>query len=276
MPFENVYGNGGLLTTVGDLLTWNENFVKPVVGDRAYVAEEQRPGRFNDGRSHIYGLGLFMRSYKGVPEVSHSGSTAGYRAFLTRYPEQHLSVAVLCNVTTANATELAHQVADIYLGDRAKAPPSAGPTAAQLAAAAGLYRSTRSGETVTIGGGRNALGNRRWTFRGGRATATDEHGQVETYERVETAKPSAETLRSYTGTYTSDEAETELVTAIEKGGLVLKRRPDTTIPLTPLYADAFSGPQIGTIIFRKNASGQVDALSVVQERVWDLRFKKTQ
>src|SRR5437763_15522226 len=26
MPFENVYGNGGLLTTVGDLLKWNENF----------------------------------------------------------------------------------------------------------------------------------------------------------------------------------------------------------------------------------------------------------
>ena len=28
MPFENVHGNGGLLTTVGDLLRWNENFVR--------------------------------------------------------------------------------------------------------------------------------------------------------------------------------------------------------------------------------------------------------
>src|SRR5205085_2235564 len=26
MPFENVHGNGGLLTTVGDLLKWNRNF----------------------------------------------------------------------------------------------------------------------------------------------------------------------------------------------------------------------------------------------------------
>ena len=34
MPFENVHGNGGLLTTVGDLLKWNENFVTPKVGDR--------------------------------------------------------------------------------------------------------------------------------------------------------------------------------------------------------------------------------------------------
>ena len=41
MPFENVHGNGGLLTTVGDLLQWNENFVAPKVGDAAFVAGQQ-------------------------------------------------------------------------------------------------------------------------------------------------------------------------------------------------------------------------------------------
>ena len=37
MPFEKVHGNGGLLTTVADLLKWNENFADPKVGDRAFV-----------------------------------------------------------------------------------------------------------------------------------------------------------------------------------------------------------------------------------------------
>ena len=37
MPFENVHGNGGLLTTVGDLLKWNENFVTPKVGDSEFL-----------------------------------------------------------------------------------------------------------------------------------------------------------------------------------------------------------------------------------------------
>jgi CubicO group peptidase (beta-lactamase class C family) len=37
MPFENVHGNGGLLTTVGDLLRWNANFDAPQVGDAAWV-----------------------------------------------------------------------------------------------------------------------------------------------------------------------------------------------------------------------------------------------
>ncbi|HJR58927.1 MAG TPA: serine hydrolase domain-containing protein [Vicinamibacterales bacterium] len=115
MPFEDVHGNGGLLTTVGDLLKWNENFVTPMVGDRDFVRLQQEPGKFNDGKPHQYAMGLFVRPYKGLPEVSHSGSTAGYRAHLTRFPEQHLSVAVLCNVAGGSATQYAMAVADMYL-----------------------------------------------------------------------------------------------------------------------------------------------------------------
>jgi len=288
MPFENVYGNGGLLTTVGDLITWNENFVTPKVGDAAFVEEQQRPGKFNDGRPHLYALGLYMRSYRGVREVSHSGSTAGYRAFLARYPDQHLSVAVLCNVSTANATQYAHDVAAIYLRGALGPSTESRPTAAQLQAAAGLYRSTMTGETVAIGGERNALGARQWAFESGRATAVDEHGVTEAYEKVARAAPTAQDLQAYAGTYLSDEAETTLVVAVSDGKLVVKRRPDTTVPLTPLYADAFTDrqpgaspqtddsmrPPLGTIIFRRDNAGRVNALSVVQERVWDLRFVK--
>jgi CubicO group peptidase (beta-lactamase class C family) len=121
MPFEDVHGNGGLLTTVGDLLKWNENFVTPKVGDRQFLDLQQEPGRFNDGKPHEYAMGLFVRPYKGLPEVSHSGSTAGYRSHLTRFPQQHLSVAVLCNVSSGSATQYAMAVADMYLAGDIKA-----------------------------------------------------------------------------------------------------------------------------------------------------------
>jgi CubicO group peptidase (beta-lactamase class C family) len=170
MPFENVHGNGGLLTTVGDLLRWNENFVTPVVGDDAFVALQQEPGRFNDGRPHTYAMGLMVRTYRGLPEISHSGSTAGYRAFLTRFPDPRVSVAVLCNAGSANATQFAHAVSDIYLGDRidegAPRPPAiaetrgptAGlerdatytPSASDLAAFAGVYTSAEVETTFTV------------------------------------------------------------------------------------------------------------------------------
>ena len=156
MPFENVHGNGGLLTTVGDLLRWNENFVTPKVGDQAFIAEEQTVGKFNDGRAHDYAFGLYVRPYRGVDEVSHSGATAGYRAYLARYPKQHVSVAVLCNAGNANATQYAHAVAEAYLGSAIASTAAADggggnagnpaasaerPTAADLASFAGRYES---------------------------------------------------------------------------------------------------------------------------------------
>ncbi|MEW6322295.1 MAG: serine hydrolase domain-containing protein [Acidobacteriota bacterium] len=170
MPFENVHGNGGLLTTVGDLLIWNENFVTPRVGDRAFVDELQRTVPFTSGTMQTYALGLRLGVYKGVREVHHSGATGGYRAFLTRFPDQHVSVAVLCNAADADAAALAHAVADLYLGDRlnpaaprdrqpaemrgpvADMPTDAAyaPSAADLAAFAGTYRSDEAETTLVI------------------------------------------------------------------------------------------------------------------------------
>jgi len=275
MPFENVYGNGGLLTTVGDLLTWNEHFDAAAEGDPLSTALQQQPGRFADGRAHGYALGLFVGTYKGVREVDHSGSTAGYNAFLTRFPDHHLSVAVLCNATSGQATQYAHAVADIYLGDRAKGPaPAPARSTEEIAAHAGMYRSTVTGVPITVGGSRDTLRGRTWTFDGRGAVATDEYGTTERYDRVTAAHPSPQDLAAYTGSYVSDEAETEFRAELKDGQLVLKHRPDTTIPLTPLYADAFEAPQLGTVIFRRDASGRITALSVSQDRVWDLRFVK--
>jgi hypothetical protein len=79
-------------------------------------------------------------------------------------------------------------------------------------------------------------------------------------------------LQELVGAYTSAEAETTLNVAVEGGSLVIKRRPDATIRLTPVYPDAFSG-QIGTVIFRRIGS-RVTALSIVQDRVWDVRFSR--
>src|SRR5262249_11423315 len=44
MPFEDVHGNGGLLTTVGDLLRWNRNFTTAKVGGRAFVERQHVRG----------------------------------------------------------------------------------------------------------------------------------------------------------------------------------------------------------------------------------------
>lgn len=119
MPFENVHGNGGLLTTVGDLLQWQQALINGPFAKNGLAAQQQTMATLPDGRALHYGLGVFTGVYNGVPEVNHSGATAGYRAFLTYYPSADLTVAVLCNAGNANPTQLSRAVSDIYLGDRA-------------------------------------------------------------------------------------------------------------------------------------------------------------
>jgi CubicO group peptidase (beta-lactamase class C family) len=298
MPFENVYGNGGLLTTVGDLLKWNEHYDAPAAVDAALVAEQQRPGHFNDGRPHGYGLGLFVGEYKGLHEVFHSGSTAGYSAFLTRFPEQRVSVAVLCNASGAPATQYAHAVADLYLGDRLKSSGAKAThtlTSAELDAFAGLWKDDTTGLPFTIERDQDGLvigrtvrlfasSPTRVVTEEGRDELrlddhglrhTDAYGTAESLTRAKPAQYTDEQLSAFVGTYASDEAETVLTAAIQNHALVMKRRPAATITLTPIYPDAFrAAGGLGTVIFHRDASGRATELSVAQDRVWDLRFTR--
>jgi CubicO group peptidase (beta-lactamase class C family) len=301
MPFENVHGNGGILTTVGDLLRWTRNFSTPVVGDAAFVKEEQEPGRFSDGQAHDYAFGLRVSTYKGLKQIDHSGATAGYRAYLGDYPERQLSVAVLCNAANANPTEYAHAVVDSYLGlqtspattDGAASKSGNGNASATAAALAGMYRRVTVGEPLTIvatkdgleleggaelepqaAGGFVGAGGRTFTFgAGGRLEMKDAFGRTDLFERLSADDLRARPLGDYAGTYGSDEAEVTMAAAVDGDTLVLQRRPDSVIRLTPVYADAFRG-SIGFVTFHRNSAGRVEGFSITQDRVWDLRFKK--
>lgn len=129
-PIENVYGNGGLITTVADLLRWNEALTAGALGGPGFMDEMQRQGVLNDGSTITYASGLIVSTYRGVREISHTGSTSGYRAFLVRYPDQQLSIALLANVGNVNPGRLGRQVADIFLGDAATEPPPSPPAEA--------------------------------------------------------------------------------------------------------------------------------------------------
>lgn len=302
MPFENVYGNGGLLTTVGDLLRWNRNFTDAKVGGRAFVEAQHQQGRLNDGRTIAYAAGLMVLNWRGLREVSHSGSTAGYRAWLGRYPDQGLSVAVLCNVASANATQLGHRVADVYLNTiipQRPAEPALRLEAGALESKAGLYRSVRDHETLSLDvKDGHLLMDRRGALKpisanvfiigddgpraefesdaSGKAVRLRVASEVDEgnyYERIERATPSASDLEAMAGEYASDEAEVTLKVTVEQGSLVIHRRPDTKIALTPTYRDAFSS-SLGSVRFIRNDQGRIVEMSIGEQRVWDLRLRR--
>jgi CubicO group peptidase (beta-lactamase class C family) len=302
MPFENAHGNGGLLTTVDDLLKWNQNFVTSAVGGAALVNELQQRGRLTGGRDISYALGLVVDEYRGVPEVSHTGATGGYRAFLARYPQQKLSVALLCNVGNANPGGVGHRVADVFLGADAQPATQAGANPAQLTNAqlerfAGVWRNEKTHEPVrmTLSGGalqsfrgrlsalsENALlipPSSRWELLASgapptRARLVSADGDTAFFARETTWDPSATQLQSYAGTYTSDDAEATFTLTVKDGKLVATSRPDRSGALTPTYRDGFTTPDGNVVWFHRDARGRVNSASLGMGRVRDLRFRR--
>ena len=113
-------GDGAVHTSVEDLLMWDENFYSGQIGGKDFLAEIQEQGKLNGGKVLEYAKGLFIADYRGLHTVSHGGSWGGYRAELLRFPEQHFSVACLCNLGSASPSSRAHRVADIYLASLMK------------------------------------------------------------------------------------------------------------------------------------------------------------
>ncbi|HTE44530.1 MAG TPA: serine hydrolase [Gemmatimonadaceae bacterium] len=311
MPFTNMIGNGGVLSTMSDLLRWNENLDHPTVGGQGYVDTMQTRMRLTSGRTITYALGLQVLSYNGMREISHSGSTAGYSTYLTRFPDQHVSVAVWCNLASSNPTALAHQVADLVLprqthsagaaiAERTEVAP------AELARWQALYRDPHTDQAVTLTASRGALtsdasgrggrggillapaGGNRYRGPQGDAQFSGEPGKrrftlvraesdTAWFEEALPARPSA-SLSDYAGTYSSDELDVRFTVVARDGKLFLKRRPADEFELRPAYGDDFqSGGGLGTVRFARDASGpngRVTGFAFFAGRVLDVRFKR--
>ena len=298
MSFTDVIGNGGLLTTVGDLLIWNENLDNPRVGGRALVERLETRGRLNDGFENEYALGLVVTTYKGVREVSHGGSTAGYQTFLARYPEERLSIAVLSNVTASGPARLAHEVVDIYLAGKIKEP--AKPVAAAvpvetLKKYAGVYREPltdaavrveidKDGKTLRIAGQAvvpvsgttfaAADGSRQVAFEAGTPLTmreSDGRSKPRLWEAAPPFAPKPADLEAFAGTYYSEEIDTAYTVFVEGEKLKVRFYPAQRFELRPVYSDAFQAE--GNVLrFTRDGSGAVDGFLVYAGRVRHLHF----
>lgn len=305
-PFTRVIGSGGLLTTVGDFLKW-EAAMQAGAGPWGAVRDSlQRNMRLNEGTEITYALGVGVSTWRGVPAVSHTGSTGGYRAALARYPEQNVSVALLCNLGSINPGVTAQRVAALVLGSALAAAPSdpAGipVEAATLAGLAGAYYSprteqatilyvTRTGALVDSAQGNAVLipiGPNRFQYRGSERTLTvipATAGAPLTLQvnapntrmieliAVPRAKLDAATLAAYAGEYRSPELATSIRLSVANDTLRLERRWQSAERLVPVYRDGFLFLGSGEIArFERDRRGRITGLVLYAGRVRHLRF----
>ena len=301
-PFMDVYGAGGLLTTVGDLLIWNEQLTHPRVGGRPLVEAMETPAVLTTGRTVNYGLGLSLETFRGTREVSHGGATGGFRTFVARWPDRSLSMAVICNVANAGPDGLAHQVADLLMGTAANetaasGTPSDRASADDLAALEGLYRNPATEEVIRIVhrgadliadlGGEVPLrpaGERRYRLGGGELrfdppAAGHSPGLVRVvgndqlrFEAVRMALPPAAELAAYTGRYYSDELDATYEIGVRDGRLEVTRPNGRPAALDPTAPATFANGD-GALRFTRT-KGKIDGFALFAGRVRNLRFTR--
>jgi hypothetical protein len=303
-PIENVHGNGGLLTTVDDLLTWNYAISSRYFGDE-FNRELHQQGVLSGGRTISYASGVMINRDHGQPQVVHTGATSGYRAYLSYYPDQQLSVTLLCNVTGANPGALGSAVSKIFLGDDAveterEQQERVSLSEEELRSKNGIWIDPRNYRHVKI-----SLENGDLKIDGGPAlipvSSTDfqlgnsgtmyrflnseeserpfirvikEGYQEELLAPVNSSNSDNNNLSIYTGTFQSPDAETELIIELKDEKLILNRRPNDSFELDPVYEDAFLAQGFGLIRFIRSNYGQIAQFTYSGGRVYDLRFNR--
>jgi CubicO group peptidase (beta-lactamase class C family) len=300
--FEKI-GDGGLMSSVDDLLLWDRNYYDNKLGKGTLWKEMQTQGVLNNGKTIEYGLGVFISKYRGLPIVEHGGALFGYRTELLRFPEQKFSVITLCNLGTSAPRNLANQVADIYLAGQFPASASSGesaPTAQQHVDPqpfAGSYRSAEShsvytlatadGDLTLFGQHLKAAGADRFVFPGGpelrfasgpdnalRFTIESPDARPQVFERYQPVSLTAADAAKYAGTFESSELEAAYKIEVKDGKLVLRVNWQDPTALEPTVRDEFKGPDGETLVFRRDAKGQITGFDVFAGRVRNILFTK--
>lgn len=108
-------GDGSIYTTAGDLLRWMDTYRTAGLGGEDVRREMTTRAVLTTGDTTSYGLGLFLREYRGLRTIEHSGTGAAHLAGFVYYPEIESGVVVLTNSPTMPVS--AQAVAEVFFAD---------------------------------------------------------------------------------------------------------------------------------------------------------------
>jgi CubicO group peptidase (beta-lactamase class C family) len=121
------FAAGALVSTVVDLAKWDaaldaRKLLKPASYEAMWTAV-----KLNGGATANYGFGWVVDSVNGHRRVSHGGGITGFSTFISRFPDDKLTVIVLTNMSGGAAGAMTAGIAELLVP--ALAPPAAKPIA---------------------------------------------------------------------------------------------------------------------------------------------------
>jgi len=138
-------GEGGVVSTVDDMLRWLAHMNEPRLGSPATWEMMKAPHVLPNGVSTGYGFGLMSRRYRGVDVLHHAGSVTGGNSQMLKVPDAELDVVVMLNRRDTWGMQLADEILDACLPEltRAANPPD-------QVTAEGVFRSAATGRVIVL------------------------------------------------------------------------------------------------------------------------------
>ena len=112
----NNTADGSLYFTAEDLAKWDEALETRKLVSRASYEQMWTPVKLNNGTSAAYGIGWRVaKTDSGHAVLEHGGAWQGFASYIVRYPDDRLTVAVLCNRAGASGRYIANRLAGFYI-----------------------------------------------------------------------------------------------------------------------------------------------------------------
>jgi D-aminopeptidase len=133
-------GEGGLTSTVEDLLIWSRHFDQPSLEPRTLPAQLAAVVPLTGGHTNKYRRGIQSDDLRGLATVGHGGLWPGFRTEFLRVPDAQLTVVVIANLGSVDPWRQARAIASLALEGGGKLKPAPAPiTAAEIKPIAGTW-----------------------------------------------------------------------------------------------------------------------------------------
>jgi CubicO group peptidase (beta-lactamase class C family) len=240
-----IMGEGGVVSTVDDMLRWLAHMDAPIVGSAETWDLMKTPLKLNNGVKTNYGLGLVNAAYRGAHAIHHPGGLMGGSSHMLKIPAVGLDVAIMVNSDDFNATVLLEKVLDACLTGLDSPYDTCSPTyhgvfrslatgnVVQLFASEGNQIVSLNGNDVPfVAEGNGVLRpasiwsfvNQNFTMIGDpklpSSMALSDHGNIDQFVRIIPGKVTDP--RSFQGSFSSDETSTKCAISLIGNSLQLR------------------------------------------------------
>ncbi len=110
---NDVRGDGGIYSTLEDLLTWNMALSNHTIISKSYLDEAFTPGKLNNGEETDYGFGWFIESKTEPRIVKHSGGWVGFGTYLYNEVDAKSGWIMLTNNSNDNLRDIGIGIGNI-------------------------------------------------------------------------------------------------------------------------------------------------------------------